>query len=149
MTWILFAAALACLAAGMMNAIQAPTNASLVGSVGSPLNAALVSFAVGTVVLLVLALAMRVKPDLAAMRGLPWWAWMGGVYGAFFVTVAAFATPRLGVAFVITLMIAGQLIMSIILDHIGAFGVAERPVSWARLAGVALVFAGVILVRRS
>lgn len=149
MTWILFAAALACLAAGMMNAIQAPTNASLVGSAGSPLNAALISFAVGTAVLLVLALAMRVKPDLAAMRGLPWWAWMGGVYGAFFVTVAAFATPRLGVAFVITLMIAGQLTMSIILDHVGAFGVAERPVSLPRLLGVALVFAGVILVRRS
>ncbi|MES2036126.1 MAG: DMT family transporter [Pseudomonadota bacterium] len=149
MPWIFYAAAGACLLAGMLNAIQGPTNASLVSSVGSPINAALVSFAVGTIVLLGIALALRVKPDLAAVRGLPWWAWMGGLYGAFFVTVVALSVPRLGVAFVITLMIAGQLIMSITLDHFGAFGIAERPVSWPRIAGVALVFAGVLLVRRS
>jgi len=148
MPWTFYLAAAACLVAGMLNALQAPTNASLVGSVGSPLNAALLSFAVGTIVLLAIALAMRVKPDLAAVRGLPWWSWMGGIYGAFFVTAAAFSAPRLGIAFVIILMIAGQLIMSITLDHIGAFGIAERPISWARIAGVALVFAGVILVRR-
>lgn len=148
MPWIVYFCIGACLVAGMLNAIQAPTNASLVGAVGSPLNAALVSFAVGTIVLLALALIMRVRPDLGAVRALPWWSWLGGVYGAFFVTAAAFSAPRLGVAFVITLMVAGQLIMSLTIDHLGAFGVPERPVSWVRLAGVGLVFLGVVLVRK-
>lgn len=148
MPWMLIVAALCCMAAGMATAIQGPTNASLIAAVGSPINAALVSFAIGTTILLVLALVLRARPDMAAVGALPWWSWMGGAYGVFFVCMAAFWAPRMGVAFVITLMIAGQLILGLLLDHFGAFGMAERPVSWPRVAGVALVFLGVVIARR-
>jgi len=137
------------LLAGAATALQGPTNARLVTAVGSPLNAAFVSFAVGTVALGLLALAIQTRPDVGAMKALPWWAWMGGFYGCAFVISAAWGVPRLGVATTITLMIAGQLLLSLALDHFGAFGVEKQPLSLGRIAGVALVIGGVVLVRRS
>jgi transporter family-2 protein len=129
--------------------LQGPTNAKLVTAVGSPLNAAFVSFAVGTVALGLLALALQTRPDVGAMKALPWWAWMGGLYGCAFVVSAAWGVPRLGVATTITVMIAGQLLLSLALDHFGALGVEKQPLSLGRIAGVALVIGGVVLVRRS
>lgn len=137
------------LLAGAATALQGPTNARLVPAVGSPLNAAFVSFAVGTVALGLLALALQTRPDVGAMKALPWWAWMGGLYGCAFVVSAAWGVPRLGVATTITVMIAGQLLLSLLLDHFGALGVEKQPLSLGRIAGVALVIGGVVLVRRS
>lgn len=136
------------LVSGVLTAMQAPTNARLAAAVGSPINAAFVSFAVGTAALLAVALLLRVKPDAAALKALPWYAWIGGLYGAVFVAGAAFAAPRIGVASTLTLLIAGQLLAAVVIDQIGGFGVPVRPVSLARVAGVALVIGGVILVRR-
>lgn len=135
--------------AGGATALQAPTNARLASAVGSPVNAAFVSFAVGTVVLAVVAAVMHTRPDWAGVKALPWYAWVGGVYGACFVVAAAWGVPRLGVAMTITLMVGGQLLISLVLDHFGALGVPRAPLNLGRVAGVALVLAGVLLVRRS
>jgi transporter family-2 protein len=91
---------------------------------------------------------LQAKPDVAAARGLPWYAWVGGLYGAIFVVAAAWGVPRLGVALTITLMVAGQLLIGLILDHFGAFGTPQHPISPGRLAGIALVLVGVLMVRR-
>jgi transporter family-2 protein len=134
--------------AGGATALQAPTNARLMTAVGSPVNAALVSFAVGTMALGVLALMFQTRPDMAATRALPWYAWIGGLYGVVFVIAATWGVPRLGVALTITLMVAGQLLISLILDHFGAFGAPRSPINLGRVAGVALVVGGVLMVRR-
>lgn len=134
---------------GAATALQAPTNARMMGAVGSPVNAAFVSFAVGTAALGLLAAALQVKPDMSAARALPWYAWVGGLYGAVFVVAAAWGVPRLGVATTITLMVAGQLMLSLVLDHFGVMGVPRQPMNLTRAAGVALVVAGVLLVRRA
>jgi transporter family-2 protein len=139
---------LAVIVAGGATALQAPTNARLAVAVASPVNAAFVSFAVGTLALGVLAAVMHTKPDLAAVKALPAWAWMGGLYGCVFVITAAWGVPRLGAALTITLMVAGQLLLSLALDHFGALGVPRHPIGIGRLAGVALVFIGVLMVRR-
>ena len=141
-------AAVAMLIAGAFMALQAPTNATLARAVGSPVNAALVSFLVGSAALVVAATALQVRPDAAAARALPWWAWLGGAYGAVVVAAAAFATPRIGVTSTITLLVAGQFFVAVALDHYGAFGVDPRPVSLMRLLGLALIAGGVFLVRR-
>jgi transporter family-2 protein len=138
--WI---AMIAVVLAGGATALQAPTNAKLAGAVAGPVNAAFVSFAVGIV-----AAFLHARPDMAAVKGLPAYAWIGGLYGAVFVVAAAWAVPRLGVATTITLMVAGQLLISLVLDHFGALGVPRAPISLTRVAGVALVIAGVVLVRR-
>lgn len=146
---ILLLAVCACVVGGMLTALQAPTNAMLARPFNSPVNAAFVSFAVGTAVLLVAVVALRAAPDWTGVRTLPWYAWLGGAYGAVFVVAAAFAAPRLGVASTITLMIAGQLVAGMVVDHFGGFGIAPRPINLVRLLGVGLVFAGVVLVRRA
>ena len=134
--------------AGGATALQAPTNARMMTAVGSPVNAAFVSFAVGTAALGIVAMVLQAKPDMVAARNLPWYAWIGGLYGAVFVVAAAWGVPRLGVALTITLMVAGQLLIGLILDHFGAFGSPRSPISLGRLAGVALVIGGVLMVRR-
>jgi len=140
---------LAIIIAGGATALQAPTNARLATAVASPVNAAFVSFAVGTAALGIMALALQTRPDIQAAKALPAWAWAGGLYGVVFVVAAAWAVPRLGVAMTVTLMVAGQLLLSLTLDHFGALGVPRQPMNLGRIAGVALVIAGVVLVRRS
>ena len=135
--------------AGGMIAIQAPTNAMLAKTGGSPVLAALISFAVGTIALLAAWIASGSRPGTAAFSGLPWYAWIGGLYGAQFVAVAAYAAPRIGLASLITIGIAGQIAMALCLDHLGALGLQREPINAGRLLGAALVIGGVVLVRRS
>lgn len=146
--WAAYAAMILVTLAGAATALQAPINARLATAVGSAVNAALVSFAVGTVALVGLALILQVRPDMAAARTLPWYAWIGGLCGVIFVIAATWGVPRLGVAMTITLMVAGQLLLGLVLDHFGAFGAPRQPVNLTRMVGVALVIGGVLLVRR-
>lgn len=141
-------AILAVVIGGALTALQGPTNARLAGAVNSPVNAALISFAVGTVALLVLAAALQSRPDVAATRALHWYSWLGGLYGAVFVVAAAYAVPKLGVATTITLMVAGQMLLSLFLDHFGFMGVPRQPITPTRLAGVVMLIGGVLLVRK-
>jgi transporter family-2 protein len=133
---------------GTFVALQTPTNALLARGLASPVNAAFVSFAVGTAALAIAALALGVRPAPSAMKALPWYAWTGGFYGAFFVAAAAFAAPRIGLTFYLTILIAGQVAMAMILDHYGAFGFAKQEVNVTRIAGALLVVGGVLLVRK-
>jgi transporter family-2 protein len=135
--------------AGGMVALQAPTNAMLAKAGGSPILAALISFSVGTVALAAVWLMSGNRPGTAAFAGLPWYAWIGGLYGAVFVAVAAYAAPKIGLATLITVGIAGQIAMALWMDHIGALGLAREPINIGRIAGAVLVLAGVVLVRRS
>lgn len=147
--WAAYSGMILVTLAGAATALQAPLNARLSTAVGSAVNAALVSFAVGTLALMGLALVFQVRPDMAAARALPWYAWMGGLCGVVFVIAATWGVPRLGVATTITLMVAGQLLLGLVLDHFGAFGAPRQPVNLGKIAGVALVIGGVLLVRRS
>ncbi len=135
------------LAGGALIALQAPTNAMLAKAGGSPILAALISFAVGTAALLLVWIGSGNRPGAAPFTGLPYYAWFGGLYGAFFVTVAAFVAPRIGLGSLITIGIAGQILMALVLDHFGVLGLPREPVTLTRLAGAALVLAGVVLVR--
>lgn len=148
-TFVAYGSMLIVTLAGAATALQAPINARLATAVGSAVNAALVSFAVGTIALIGLALVLQVKPDMAATRALPWYAWIGGLCGVIFVIAATWGVPRLGVATTITLMVAGQLLLGLVLDHFGAFGAPRQPINLMRALGVAMVIGGVLLVRRS
>ena len=141
-------AIVAAFVSGALIALQAPTNAMLSRGVGSPVNAAFVSFAVGLAALAFAALALGARPHPGEMRGLPWYAWTGGLYGAVFVAGAAFAAPRIGVTVFLTLAIAGQLAMALLLDKTGAFGLPVEEITVQRLAGVVLVLAGAVLVQQ-
>ena len=144
---LLFAILLTVVSGGLA-AAQAPTNAMLARALYSPINAALASFAVGTLALLLIAVSLGVRPDPAATRALPIHAWFGGLYGAFFVAAAAFSAPKMGITFYVTALIAGQIIVALVIDHYGAFGIAQQPITLTRILGVLLLLAGVFLARR-
>jgi len=134
--------------AGIFIAIQAPTNAILGKASGSPVVAAFISFVVGTLALGTMVAASSGRVFAPELKGVPWYAWVGGLYGAFFVAMAAFAAPRIGVATMLTAAIGGQIIAALMLDHFGLLGLARQPVSMERIAGAVLVLIGAVLVRR-
>ena len=137
------------LLAGAMMPTQAATNGKMASFVGSPVLAALISFAVGTIALFVYAfLSGETLASLAAARNAPAIAWVGGFLGAFFVASAVILVPRIGVAMTFSLIIAGQMIVTLIIDHFGLLGVPVKEVSLARIGGIFLITAGVILIRR-
>ena len=138
-----------CLVAGALMPLQAGVNAQLARWVGHPVTASLVSFAVGTLALFAYTAASRPQlPTLSALASAPWWVWAGGLLGSVFVTAAAAFAPRLGAATFISVTIAGQVLVSILLDHFGVVGFAARPVTAPRLLGALLLIAGVMLVRK-
>ena len=134
--------------AGVLMAIQAPTNAILGKATGSPVVAALISFIVGSVALAAVVAGTAGRLFAPELKSVPWYAWLGGFYGAFFVAVLAFGAPRVGVAVLLTAGIAGQLAAALVLDHYGLLGLSQHQVTPVRVAGVALVLAGAMLVRR-
>ncbi|AZC16125.1 MULTISPECIES: DMT family transporter [Pseudomonas] len=134
--------------AGALIALQAGVNGQLAKQVGSVFVAAMISFFVGTMALLLLVLIQRETPSLSALKGLTWWHWCGGLMGAFFITVAAFAGPRIGALLFMTLVLAGQLSMALALDHFGWAGFREAPISLGKMAGLLLIILGVVLIRR-
>ena len=133
-------------AAGALVGMQAPINSRLGKSIGS-IQAATFSFLVGTAVLL--AVAAFVKGgwgDIVHAGRAPWWALIGGLLGAVFVTVALVAVRTLGAAGFTAVVIAGQLGISVVIDRFGLLGVERHSIGLERIAGLALLVAGVALV---
>jgi bacterial/archaeal transporter family-2 protein len=143
----LFLYALA-LGGGVSVATQQVLNGSLRTAIGSPAWAGLVSYAGGLVTMIVAVIALREQaPSWKTIVDVPWYAWSGGVFGGVFILLAIVLLPSLGAATLFALVIAGQVLAAITLDHFGAFGLAPHPISIARLAGAALLIAGVVLIR--
>jgi len=129
--------------AGACLPLQAGINGQLAKQVSSVLAAALISFAVGTLALLLVVLAQRELPGGGALKGLTWWHWSGGLLGVIFIATAAFAGPRVGALLFMVLVIAGQLGMALLLDHFGWAGFRQAPISLGKVAGLLLIVAGI------
>lgn len=134
--------------AGCLVGMQAPINSRLGKSVGS-VQAATFSFLVGTAVLLLIATFVRGGlGGLGHVGRAPWWALVGGLLGAVYVTVALLAVRTLGASGLTAVVITGQLAISVAIDRFGLLGVARSPVGVQRVVGVVLLVAGVVLVVR-
>jgi transporter family-2 protein len=137
------------LTVGVVLPAQAGINAQLRVWLGHPIQAALVSFAVGTLVLFAASLALRLSwPSVEHISGAPPWVWVGGIFGATYVSMAVVLAPRLGAATLIGASVAGQLVGSLLMDHYGAVGYAVRPLSPERIVGAGLLLVGVFLIHK-
>jgi transporter family-2 protein len=148
MNGALVSVVLAVIGGGVL-AVQAPTNALLGKASGSAIVAAFISFLIGTIALGGAVATTSGRLFAPGLKQVPWYAWVGGFYGAFFVAVAAFGAPRVGVGVLLTAAIAGQLAAALVLDHFGLLGLARHPVTITRAAGLVLVLVGAALVRKS
>ena len=144
MNWITMA-----FVAGGIVGLQAVVNARLGRELGNPALATLASFAVGMVFVGAYCLLARVAlPSGATLARVPVWAWFGGLMGACYVAAIIMTTPRLGAGTVAGLAVAGQMLMAVCLDHWGLLGLERHPLSPGRLFGMALLVAGVVLLKR-
>lgn len=134
-------------AAGMALAVQAPMNAGLSRSLGSPVAAAAVSFGVGFGLLIIVTLSIGDGPGLLRLAQAPAWLMAGGVLGAFYVFAALWSVPVLGVLTTTGMLILGQMAGALLLDHVGAFGVTVRDLSPVRILAALMVAGGVVLSR--
>jgi len=145
MTWLYL---LLAIAAGAVLPFQIGINAQLAHWLGSPIRAAFVSFLVGTIALFVITLFIRkALPSTARLGDIPWWVWLGGLLGAFYVGGAIVSAPKLGAATLTAAVVAGQSLASIFVDRFGWVGFEEHPLSPGRALGMVLVVGGVALVR--
>jgi bacterial/archaeal transporter family-2 protein len=138
------------LVAGAALPIQIGINAALSKEMASPIGAATISFALGTISLAAYFLITRqTMPSMATMQALPWWVLTGGTIGAFYVGATVIAAPYIGAALLVALVIAGQIGISLVLDHFGFAGFPEQPVTLWRAIGALMIFAGVVIIKQN
>ncbi len=133
--------------AGGMIALQAPINGMLGRTIGSFAAAAL-SFTLGSLVLIVIAALLGGFGQVGAVRSLGPVYLLGGVLGAIYVTTALTTVTTLGAGGVTAATIAGQLALSVAADRFGLLGLAQKPLSVSRIAGLALLALGTFLIVR-
>jgi transporter family-2 protein len=134
--------------AGISLVTQQALNANLRAALGSAAWSGFVSYLVGLVCMTALALLLRDPiPAAATAARIPWFEWSGGLFGAIFIGLAIFLIPQLGAASFFVLLVAGQMLGSLVFDHFGLMGVPVHPVSLVRIAGAMLLVGGVVLIR--
>lgn len=134
---------------GASLASQAGVNAQLRLALGSPLQAAFISFLVGTIILGTIV-ALRSEPWFSreSLAATPWWAWLGGALGAFNIALAIYLAPKLGALLLAVATVSGQLMASLVLDHNGWLGYPRIELTLTRAAGAVLIVVGLLLVAR-
>lgn len=132
--------------AGAFLPLQAGVNARLAHFVGGPVRASMISFGVGALALLLVVLLFY-RQGHTHVRGAPWWAWVGGLLGAFYVTATVVVPVRVGAAAFFGILVTAQLVMSVLIDQFGWLNFPRHAASPLRLVGVALLVVGVLLVR--
>lgn len=131
---------------GLAMAIQTSLNAQLRTHVGSALNAALISFMIGTVVLTIMVLLQQHnKPSITSLHNIPWYLWLGGCLGVYAISMSIYTAPKLGLLTFTGLMIFGQVVSSMLIDHFAWLGIERNPISLTRFLGAIVIFIGVLL----
>ncbi len=134
--------------AGLALPIQFSINAQLRTVVGSPLVAATISFIVGAITLFTVSLFKAGFSFNKGIASAPWWVWTGGVLGAFYVLATIILIPRIGAGTTVALVLAGQIVASVLIDHFGLINVPIHLLSLPRILGAILVIIGVILIQK-
>jgi transporter family-2 protein len=142
-TWIMMA-----LLSGAFLPIQAGLNTRLGKSIGNPIYASMISFIVGALSVAVYILITKQQVVLSGLRTAPYYVYIAGILGAFYVTVIVLAFPKIGPALTFGLVVAGQMGISIFLDHFNILVAQQHSINLWRLVGVILIVAGVVIIRK-
>jgi bacterial/archaeal transporter family-2 protein len=141
-------AAIATAIVGGLIALQAPINSHL-GKATGTFAAALVSFTIGTAVLLGIVVVTGHLDEVSGLTSVRWYYLLGGVLGAAYVTTVLLTVRTLGAGGVTAATVAGQLTTSMVIDRLGVLGLDKTPITATRVVGVLLLFVGTVLVIRT
>jgi bacterial/archaeal transporter family-2 protein len=146
-SWLLM---LLALVSGALIPVQAAANAALSKSIRGnvPFSALALFVIAGAVTVLALVVAREPIPDVASLRAAPWWSYVGGLIVAFYVFSITFLAPRIGVGTAISLVVTGQILAALTIDHFGLLRSLTFPLSPIRLLGAVLMGIGVFLALR-
>src|SRR4030095_6236991 len=134
---------------GALIPIQASTNAVFSKSIGNPLVTGLMVFIVGLLGMILFAVISRVSlPGQTQLLSAPLYSYLGGIIVATYVVMITILAPRIGVGTAIGLIVTGQIICAIIIDHFGFFNVPVQQLSLSRSLGALLMIAGIYLVMK-
>lgn len=135
--------------AGAVLPLQAGLNVILGKATHQPIFSAFVSFLVGTLVLFVYLLVIRFDfTSITQAKSVTPWVWISGLLGAFYVSTVIILAPKLGVALTFSLIVAGQMIISLVFDHFGLLGLPVKQINWPKAIGMVMLIIGVILIRK-
>ena len=132
---------------GASAAVQSPINSALGKRIGV-LEGGLWSFCTGALFLILLVTVFG-KGHLTEIPSVPKWQLLGGILGVIAVTAMIVSAPQLGIGLATVCLLFGQIIVAIVIDTFGLFGVETVPLDYNRIIGVALMFAGIFFVYRS
>ena len=131
---------------GIAMAFQTAINTQLKTYLHSHIQAAFISFLFGTIILAVMVYFQgAAKPSLSELLHIPWFLWLGGILGVYAISTSIYTAPKLGFLTFTGLVIFGQLVISMLLDHFGWLGTEKTPINWQRLLGGIVIFLGVLL----
>ncbi|MEO1434942.1 MAG: DMT family transporter [Bacteroidota bacterium] len=134
--------------AGAVLPVQAGLNAKVGKAVGDPVYAALISFVIGSIGLFLYVLASKTAfNQISETYTLNWSVWTAGLLGAFYVAAVVILVPKIGTALTFGLVVAGQLGLSLFIDHYGLLGIPAHQINWQRIVGIIAIIAGVLLIR--
>lgn len=133
--------------AGTFLPIQSGMNNKLAKTGGSPIHASMISFAIGLLALVIYILLTSQDISWRGIKDAPTYAWLGGVLGAFYVTIIVLAFPKIGPGLTFGLVVAGQLLISMLMEHYQIMGAQQIPISMGRIMGMLLIIGGVIIMK--
>ena len=144
MIWLMGAVAFL---GGILNTVQSGSNATLSKSLGQPIAAAVIVSTVTATTFLLIALVMGIRiPKEALLGAVPWWAWLGGLMGSFYILASILLAEKLGAAVFIGCTVTAGLVTSVVMDHFGLVGFKEHAASLGRIGGVVLMIGGLALI---
>lgn len=133
---------------GSFIAIGAAANARLRHTLHSPLAAATINFMVGfTTLTLLLAFGIFKTQNLDRLASVPGWAFGGGLLGAIFVTLSTLTVSQLGLTTSTLAVVCSQMMMSLVVDRLGWFGITPHPISPLRILGIGLLLLAIALTQ--
>ncbi|GMV77638.1 MAG: hypothetical protein AMXMBFR79_07730 [Chitinophagaceae bacterium] len=137
--------------AGALTPVQALFNFKLAKAVNNTITSALISFLVGTLILLgYLLYKKQLRFDVVnVVKTEPYWIWLGGVIGAYYVVTLTYIVPKVGSSLAFSLVIAGQLIISLLVDHFGWFGVPVSPITIKKVMGIVALAMAIWLIKEN
>ena len=133
---------------GFCSPIQTAANSRMRQLVSSAALSTLISFAVSTIVLIIVALiaSIPLMPSPQAFHDAPWWSWFIGIIPLITITIAIHLFKEIGQLQVMVIPMFSQLIFSLCIDHFGWFGARVMPLGWQRAIGAVLLIVGVTMV---